>query len=255
MHISPKASINERNPLKIWEMYLSLVAAVKQTHDETVRDTGEPMFYCHDFDHVVRVAERAIAIAEDEDVGRLTAVAALCQNADRILQKVGGLGPFGKVPDPDIIALVEEWLDNEPAGSFCHQDRTLVVNAVLHHSERNSPNDSPILICLKDADRTVNLEADVIVRKGQYFGDQLPVVDPVHLLGDPHATFMKPGSLLRALKFDVDDFRREGGVASLRLPKARKIAASRFQFLEMFLAEVLKQRLEAGLIPYPEELM
>ncbi len=235
-------------------MYPHLVSAIHITHSETIQETGEAMFYCHDFDHAVRVADRAMAIAEDAHAGRLAAVAALCHNADRILQKVGNLGPFGKVSDDEVAKLVRKWLNEEPAGSFQAYEVEFIIDAVLHHSERNSDNDSPVLICLKDADRTVNIEADVIIRKGQYFGDKLPVVDPVHLISDPKATFTRPGSLLRSLMFDIVDFQRTGGVASLRLPKARGIAASRFQFLEIFVATVLKQREEAGFIPYPEEL-
>lgn len=240
--------------LKIWEIYPNLVAAIKRTHNETVRDTGEAMFYCHDFDHVIRVADMAMRIADDENAGRLAAVAALCHNADRILQKLGRLGPFGEVLDSDVVALVEQWLNNETDNWFRSDDRALIIDAVLHHPERNSETDSPVLVCLKDADRIVNTAPDIVVRKGQYFSDRLPVVDPVHLLKDPGATFVRPGSLMRAILFDVEDFEREGGVASLRLPKARKIAAKNFEFLRVFLNAVIEERVDSGLVPYPEEL-
>ncbi len=253
MHIQQKATIDRRIPLKIWEIYPNMVAAIKLTHSETVRKT-EAMFYCHDFDHVIRVADMAMRIAEDENVGRLAAVAALCHNADRILQKIRNLGPFGKVPDSDVIDLVNGWLNSETSESFSADDRALIIDAVLHHSERNSPNDSPVLVCLKDADRLVNTAPDIIFRKAQYWGDRLRVVDPVYLLGDPEATFARPGSLMRAILFDVEDFEKKEGVASLRLPKARKIAVKNFKFLRMFLDAVIEERMDVGLVPYPEEL-
>ena len=232
---------------KIWELYPALTRAIKATHDQTIRETGDAMFYCHDMDHVIRVANMAMEIAEDETVGRLAAVAALCHNADRIIQKNRGLGPFGEVPYEDVVALVSEWLDTEGL-KF---ERVVVIEAVLGHSEKNSPGDNAVLICLKDADRLINIGADCILRKAQYWGDKLPVVDPIHLLNNPGARFTAPGSILKALWFDAKDFMAEDGPAALRLPKARKIGAVRARFWQLFIDEVVGQREDEGLVPYP----
>ncbi len=236
---------------KIWKLYPALTMAVERSHREAGARFKCVMFYCHDFDHVLRVADRAMIIAPDPYTGHMAGVAALCHNADRLLQREMNLGAFRKVDDARVRQLVEFWLSMEPLSTFSVADICVIVDAVLHHPERNSPTDSSVLMTLKDADRTVNIEADVIFRKGQYFGDALPTVDPTHLLNDPDATFTKPGSLLKSLEYDLVDFATEGGVASLRLPKAREIAERRFKFLKLFIDEVIEQRRDSGLIPYP----
>jgi len=209
------------------------------------------MFYNHDFDHVIRVGDRATIIAETPEVGFIAGAAGLCHNTDRILQKMDGSGPFGKVENEDIVGMVCGWLDAEPTDTFSDEDRLQIYDAVLHHSERNSHDDSPVLVTLKDADRTVNIEADVIFRKAQLLGDTMRVIDPIHGIRDPRATFENPGSILRSLEFDRADFQKAGGVAEIRLPKAKVIARSRLAFLRIFIRTVMKQRHEAGLLPYP----
>lgn len=232
---------------RIWEMYPNLTRAIKKSHD----DMPTPMLYCHDFDHAIRVADRGMVIAPDEETGRLAAVAGLCHNADRILQKQANSGRDGKVADELVTAMVNEWLDTEPVDIFLEEERKLILDAVLNHWKRNSPDDSLVLMTLQDADRTVNIEADCIIRRGGYWGDDLRVVDPVHLLNDPNANFKNPGSVLWTMKDEEACFMATEGVANLRLPKAREIAKSRFAFYRVFLEAVIKQRGEAGLIPYP----
>ncbi len=233
--------------MRILEIFAALVKAVKLSHGRLL----SPMLYCHDFDHVLRVALMAYLIAEDEESGRLAFAAGLCHNADRFLQKLAGSGRNGKVDDFAVIVMVNEWLNAEPLGTFSESDRELIVDAVLNHSNRNSPQDGLVLMTLQDADRIVNIELDVIIRKGQYFGDDLRVVDPVHLLDDPDATYQSPGSILWTIKDDIECFGAEEGVASLRLPKAREFAKPLFADARNYLNMVLRQRERAGLIPYP----
>ncbi len=209
------------------------------------------MLYCHDFDHVLRVGDRAIVIAVNEKSGRLAAAAGLCHNADRILQKQAGSGRSGKVADSDVVVMVNEWLNFEPPGTFSESDRAMIIDAVLNHSNRNDRGDGLVHMTLQDADRTVNIELDVIIRKGQYFGDDLRVVDPVHLLDDPDATYEAPGSILWTVKDDIECFEAKEGVASLRLPKSREYAKPLFDDAREYLRMVLRQRERAGLIAYP----
>jgi hypothetical protein len=232
---------------RIWEMYPLLTRSIKKSHDAM----PSPMLYCHDFDHIIRVADRATVIAPDPKTGRLAAVAGLCHNADRILQKKAASGRDGKVSDELVTTMTNDWLDAEPVGTFPKEDRVLILDAVLNHWRRNSPDDSLVLMTLQDADRTVNIEADVIVRKGGYWGDDLRVVDPVNLLDDPKANFKNPGSVLWTMKDEEECFMAENGVANLRLPKARELARTRFAFYHQFFDAVIGQREEAGLIPYP----
>lgn len=232
---------------RIWEVFPALIKAVKLSHEKL----PWPMLYCHDFDHVLRVGDRALVIAEDDTSGRLAAAAGLCHNADRILQKQAGSGRNGKVADTSVGAMVDEWLNAEPIGTFSDRDRAHIVGAVLNHWKRNSPEDGLVHVTLQDADRTVNIELDVIIRKGQFFGDDLRVVDPVYLLDDPRATYKEPGSILWSIKDDIECFEAENGVASLRLPKAREFAKPLFDDARQYLNIVLRQRERAGLIRYP----
>ena len=232
---------------RIWEIYPALTRAVKASH----KALPWPMLYCHDFDHVVRVGDRALVIAESEHFGRLAGAAGLCHNADRMLQKQRDLGRSGHVPDEDVLAMVAAWLDAEPEGTFTREERAMINDAVLHHPKRNAADDGPVLQNLQDADRTVNIELDVMVRKGQYFGDELAVVDSVNLVGDPSANYRDPKSILWTILDDIECFSAEGGVASLRLPKARKLAVPLFIEARRYLNAVLEQRMRAGLIPFP----
>lgn len=232
---------------RVWEIFPALTRAVKLSHEKL----PWPMLYCHDNDHVLRVGDRALVIAEDEESGRLAAAGGLTHNADRFLQKLAGSGRSGMVADSAVVAMVNDWLNAEPIGTFSESDRELIVDAVLKHSNRNSPADGLVHRTLQDADRTVNIELDVIIRKGQFFGDDMRVVDPVHLLDDPDATYKAPGSILWTVKDDIECFEAENGVASLRLPKAREYAKPLFAEARQYLHMVLRQRDRAGLIAYP----
>ncbi|MDP2598711.1 MAG: hypothetical protein Q8P49_02685 [Candidatus Liptonbacteria bacterium] len=247
---------------RAWELYPALTKAVKRTHDEAAEWLGGPMFHCHDFDHTLRVANYAMVIAPDEKTGKMAAIAGLCHNADRILQKKLKVGPFGKVPREDIEKMVRGWLTVEfdtpkmregdpyrPRFDTTEEGRA-IIDAVLNHGNKNGKGDSAVLITLMDANRLVNIEADVLVRDGQYFGDTLRVVDPVHLDKDPNASFRNLGSILRN-SVEKFDWEMEGGFVGIRLPKARELMKSRFIFLRLWIETVRAQREEAGLFPYP----
>lgn len=238
----------------VWDRYPALTRAIKYSHDEEGRKFGVQSFWCHDFAHVIYVANMATLIAEDEDTGRLAAVAALCHNADRIIQIIEGKKARDKVEDEPVITTVNMWLDAEPAGTFSNRERELIMDAVLHHDQPNGRNDSDVLITLIDADRLVNLEADVIPRAGQFLGDTLRVVDPVNFTRDPTANFKNPKTIVRTLEENVRDWAVEGGFVGIRLPKARQLMASRVAFMKLFFATIEKQRAEVGLVPYPAHL-
>lgn len=235
---------------RVWDLYPALTAAVKKTHDAEMERLKCRSFHCHDFDHALRVGDRAMEIAEDKRVGQLAAVAGLCHNADRILQKSDGSGPFGKVEDHRIVEMCSNWLNTESLEAFTAAERDTIFEAVLRHSRPNGADDHPVTIALMDADRTVNIELDVVIRSGQYFGDMYPVIDPVHFVYDPEASFKNPRCILRS-EIEKFDWAEEGGFVGLRLPKARKLAESRFTLLQEFLQNIIRQRMESGLHPYP----
>lgn len=227
--------------MRIWNHYPDLTEAVRKSH------VGLGNLYGHTFDHALRVAHVATLITPDHMYAHLAGAAALCHNADRILQKKYDLGPYGKINEEEVIILLEDWLNSEP--NISRSKYAIIVDAVLKHSEKNRNDDSPALIALKDADRIVNIEADLIMREGQMM-PELQVVNPYTLLHDPDATYIEPGSVLRHIK-ELLDWDHENGPVGIRLPKARELAKSRFDFLKVYLEKVIEQRLEYGLIPYP----
>jgi hypothetical protein len=235
--------VRRKQNIKIWEVFPIITTAIKRCHES---EGGT--FFGHDFDHALRVANYATIIAEDEKTARLAGLAGLCHNADRILQHKTGVGFYGNVPDIEITKLVNSWLDKDDSISI--KDREIVLDAVLHHSKKNDSRDSAVLITLMDADRLVNIEADLIPREGQCIPN-VHVIDPILLLNDPDADFFNPRSVIRHIK-EILDWEIEGGSVGIRLPVAKKIAKSRFDFLKLFLKTIIDQRKEAGLIPYPE---
>lgn len=225
------------------QRYATLLGRIEKTH---IENGGE--FYCHDFDHVIRVALTALTIAEDEKVGQLAALAGLCHNADRILQKMRTSDAHSRIPHELVANLVHAWLMAEP--EISQKGRVNIVYAVLFHGEPNQPNDTPVLIALKDADRVVNTELDVVMRHAQYYPD-LPRLHPNHLLDIPGDGFRTPKSVLGNLLITRREWMEEDGVASIRLPKARELMKSRLAKLEQYAKDVLAQREESGLVPYP----
>lgn len=224
------------------QLFPGLARAVKEAHEKYgLMASG------HDFDHDLRVANYALIIASDAQTGRLAAAAGFCHSADRILgSKVPG-GLEGSEISTLVESLVREWLE---VADLTSDERDEVVSAVLRHEGANKDSDTPIQVALQDADRLANLDADVIIRAGQ-FQPHLLAVDPIHLENDPGATYRDPRSVL----WDVNNcisWTKESGPYILRLPKARELGAERGTFLQLFVDTIRKQRMETGLIPYPQ---
>ncbi len=237
--------------MKTWELYPNLTKAVKKTHDEVGQEFGVQAFHCHDFFHAWRVSNWAERIAPDPETARKAGIAGLLHNDDRVIQVEEGLGFADKVPADLRVETMNCWLDAEPAGTFTPEERAEIIDAVLKHSNRNGTDDSLVLITLMDADRLVNIEADCIIRNGQYFGNTLQVIDPIYLLDDPKATFRDPRSILWTMPTRFD-WEVEGGFVGLRLPKAREFAKSRFAFWTLYIETVIAQIKESGAVPFPD---
>ncbi len=213
----------------LWEQNKELCITVQEAHHRAGLWGGGG----HSFDHALRVGQMAVRIAVDEPVGAMAGIAGLCHNADRILQKQHNLGRQD-VSDDKVVELVSSWLRDTylPPGG-----KEVVIAAVVNHSKPNEANEHPVSIALKDADRLVNMEPDLIMRAAQYYAD-LPTVDPVHRLADPHATFKAPRSVLRAIS-DTLDWVAESGPFVLRLPKARELGKKYAVFLRSYIDAVL----------------
>ena len=227
--------------MKVRELFPELYRVVKEKH-ERVGLTGDG----HNFWHAVRVAQCALDIAETPEVGRLAAAAGLCYNAGRILNKEFVVGDFPTPRDSIISKRVENCLRQE--SRLAGQEYSVIVEAVLLHNRQNwEQAGKPVAITLADADRIVNLEADVVIRNGQ-FHHSLPAVDPVHFLSDPAASYRDPRSVLFDISLSLD-WMEPGGPVCIRLPKAWGRAKPRAEFLRLYLDTVLRQWEQAGMVP------
>ena len=211
-----------------WKKFNELVRLVQQDHQKqrAVCAAG------HDFEHAFAVAQHAKSIAEDDRIGELGWIAGVCHNTDRI---------FPDASETEVRAKVSEYLSVVPLDE---NEKTLVLEAVMEHSKKNDPKDNPVTVALKDADQIENISALAFIRSGQHFHDLQPV-DYRHLWENPDATFKNPLSVARDLRHHLE------WESWLRTPKAREIAAPRFEFLRLFLSKIEKELKDAGLFPYP----
>ncbi len=239
---------------RIWEELPALFAAVRKSHEE-VGLVGH-----HDFVHAARVGEIAWQIAFKEwgfeRLALLSGAAGLCHNADRVLQKKFGVGRR-EVPKKKVEKLVLDWLLTESEfrpptptrkeGAELRQ-RT-VIDAVLGHDGRNSPDDPQVLIALMDADRIVNLDIDLFPRSGQHYHD-LPVVDYKHFLDDPEATYRSPKSVLKDISYSLD-WADQNTPVCVRTKLGKKLAGERATTFRIFFRMLNQQLEQEGISPYP----
>jgi len=223
---------------KIIEIFPELWKKVYERHVESNILSG-----CHDPFHAARVGQCALNIAENEKIAELSGIAGLCHNADRILQQDLEIGRED-VPEEMVLVLINEWLDST---NLSEKNRSLVIDAVLKHSLENDPNDSQVLVALKDADRLVNIEPDVIMRAAQFFSDFL-VVDPTHWLSDPKATFKEPKSVIKGLSQNTEWGNFEDPKFGIRLPKAQIIAKKLTDYLLEYIERVKECWEKTGLL-------
>lgn len=178
--------------LKIWELFPDLVATIKKSHEDAGLAGGH-----HDIYHACRVGNISYRIAHDEwgdqDLARFAGIAGLCHNADRIVEERPG-------DLREKAVLVRTWLG--PLG-LPQAAKDLIMSAVMGHTGRNQSSDHPALIALMDADRVVNLDNDLWPRSGQLYHDLL-VVDMVHFIADPEATYRNPKTVLRDITYSLE---------------------------------------------------
>jgi len=219
--------VAEKTPL--WETYPKLVQWVREDHLRVKAFGGG-----HDFLHALMVAQYGKLIAEDERVGTLAWIAGICHNADRL---------FPDLEDREIAEFVGFQIDR--GTDVSSDEKRIIVEAVLRHSELNKLEDNPVTVALKDADRLVNIGPGVVIRSGQLFHD-LPAFDPRFITEqDPRATYRKPMTSFRDLQHHME------WEEMLRLPRAREIARPWFEASRAFLAGFERQLREVGLLPYP----
>jgi len=225
----------------IREMFLYVFEAVLYTHKRFGLIGG------HDTHHALRVAEMAykIAIGEwnDEHIAKLAALAGLCHNADRVIQKKLKIGKQS-TPDKEVENLVIYWLGLLEELSLT--DRREIISTVLKHECANSEQDSNVLIALRDADRVVNLELDLVIRSGQHY-HKLPAVDFEHFIDDPSATYQEPRSVLRDIAYALE-WMDEKSPYCIRTSLGRKFGEERATELRRYTDTLRKQLEETGLL-------
>jgi len=230
----------------IKEMFPDAFAEVFFSHRQFKLSGG------HDIYHAIRVAETAYRIAinewNNEHVAQLAGLAGLCHNADRVAQKMLNFGRQ-PVPEQEIKILITFWLGNE--GGLSPGDLREVINAVLKHENQNSKQDSKVLIALRDADRVVNLDLDLVIRSGQHYHD-VPAVDFEHFLDDPNATYSEPRSSLRDIAYALD-WVDEKSPYCICTSFGRKLGEERAIALRGFIDTLRKQLEETGLLSARKE--
>ncbi len=214
----------------LWKVFPELVAAVTADHVACGAVGGG-----HNFYHALMVAQYAQRIAPDSDTAILGWIAGLLHNTDRIYSKY------------DAIPVITRCLRLAPLD--IPSGHLYILRAILEHSKRNDPEDPPVTIVLKDADRLDNIGSLHFLRCGQ-FRPNILAVDPRFITSsDPQATFRNPRSLLQDLKHTLE------WESWLRLPKAQELGKPMFAEIRQLIANIERRFTTLGLHPFPEELI
>ena len=210
------------------EQFSRLVKAIRQDHQ------AKNAIWCgHSFDHAYLVAQYCLRII-DEPLATLAWVGAICHNTDR---------HYG---DSMVEQMMARYLDYT---DFSSQDKFLITEAVLTHSQRPSINDNPVTAVLMDSDKLAILSLSSIIRAGQ-FRPNVPVIDCRHLdprKYPPGRNYKNPGSIVRDMMGWLE-WEEEGWI---RTPEAQKLAQPKFQKIRRFLDNLISEAKEDGLLEYP----
>jgi hypothetical protein len=212
----------------LWKVFTKLVKAVREDHGTAGALVGTG----HDFTHALMAAQYCLQITDEDDpLATLGWLAGICHNTDRLF------------PNESVESRVWNYLSFT---NLFSEEKDLIIEAVLNHSHKPSPDDLPLTIVLMDADKLANLGFTLALRSAQ-FQPNLPPINLTYLFEYPPGhNYKNPGSICRDIASSLEW--REGW---FRLPKAIKLAEPLFAQLEQFLQGVLKQFKDTGLFPYP----
>lgn len=228
---------------KCWGLFPVIVALVERAHKDVHGG--------HDIWHAKRVAYWAYKIAmneyNDERVAQLAWLAGLCHNMDRLLERSYGRG---NVPDGATQKALLAWLDKEHPTAFADGEKDTVVKAVVGHSKKNDTSHSPVQICLMDADKVVNCARDLIPRSGAHYHD-LPVVDFIHFVSDPTATYQDPKSVLKDIWYTVAEWVDPNCPFCFRTKLGWEIGKKRVEYLKQYIDGLKEDLEEDGIVFQP----
>lgn len=229
--------------MRIWDIFPEIAKKVRKSHEEA------GLFGHHDWVHAYRVGEVACLVAFDEwgddCLSQYAGIAGLLHNADRILQKRYGQH---NVTQSSLKELIASWLSYANLNALAP---SIILDAVLRHDTKNTPDDSKVLIALMDADRIVNLDVDLFCRSGQYYNN-LPVVDCKHFIDDPEASYRSPKSVLKDIAYTLDWINPLTPFC-MRTRLGKKMAEDRAIRIRDFICILTVQLAEEGIYPYSLE--
>lgn len=212
--------------------YSELVKAVMLAHRHLTKN------HAHDWTHALFVAMYGVIIAANERLGELAFIAGLCHTTDHL---------YGK---ERIAEIVDVYLSLCPGLSDL--EKAAVAEAVLTHGKKNDPDDCPVTVTLKDADKLGNLGILMSAMRYVLQEPNQPIFDLRFVTkNDPEAIFKKPLTTLRDLKYAME-WEEPGW---FRCPKAKDIAERRFNCMRIALSELEEQVRETGLSEIPDELI
>lgn len=215
---------------QLWKIFPKFTDMVRKDHQER-RIIG----VSHDFVHSIMVAQYGEIIADNEHLGLLAWVAGMCHSTDRL---------FPDDPDEKIEQRVYHYLEST---NLSKQEKNLIIEAVMAHSKPNDPNDNPVTIVLKDADRLACIGPGTAFRSAQRF-PHVPAFDPRYLeKPDPLATYLKARNPFNNIRHTLE------WEPWLRSDKAKELAKPWFKQLRTFLKGFSTQLQEVDLLPYPFE--
>lgn len=217
----------------------------EKTHERAIRTCI--LTRGHGPEHDLTVAKWCVILSDNQDTRELAWVAALLHSIDRLMPHY--------LPHEIVKSLVDRQFTYLPTHYFDSYEKEIISHAILHHAEKNKPEDSDVLVVLKDADRLANLAPEIIMRIGQ-FAPAVPSFD-LQYIDRPH-----PDSSFGNLKTALDDLyyvlewamgekfwlqpRDQWETYALdnhwfRTPKAWPIAYQYAQFLLRYIEKVKKE--------------
>ena len=213
--------------------FKALYNAVKENHQKIIAG-GKVNTGGHGWDHDLRVAQTGYLIAETPRIGEMAWCAGLMHSTDR---------HFGEKTE-NVIA---HYFTLLPENKFNQTELHWMREAVALHSKKNSDDDNPVTVTLKDADRLANLGALNFIR-GEQHRPNIPACYPEYLgTKHPESTFQNIMCCYDAIWYNLE------WEEYLRLPKAKSMGIKFFEYFRDFIQRCVDEMEEVGLHPFPKE--